>query len=195
MSSAIITLFFFTHLLLFLLSFFLPVKYLKEQKWFQELGKKLVSVKEKQLRTNPVLKYFDKAVEQGTTGKARFIIFSLILLKCLGMVFIAVIGISLVIVPVQALMTATLFERIKLKGISQETLSRVMSFQLATMLTATVAGNLIGWRIFIDRMPLTDALESELYIIVIAGLAVLLTSWITATKEVRFYEANKTLIG
>ncbi|GAB5527847.1 MAG: hypothetical protein Roseis2KO_57190 [Roseivirga sp.] len=195
MSSLIIQLFFISQLFLFLLGFFLPIRYFKKQDWFQTTGKKLIAAKEKQLRTNPLLKYFVRKVEEGAVLQARLIIATLICLKSIAMGVIAIVGISLIIIPIQALMTATLYEQVKLKGIAEESLSSVTGLQLATMLIATVAGNLIGWRVFVDDLTFTAALHGEHYAITLMMVVMLILSWFTASREVRFYKKNKTLLG
>lgn len=195
MTPDLFLIFFWAHLILFLLCFFLIPRLFRNQAWYHQTGKKLLVVKERQLETNPLLKRFAKAVDEGSIMNARLIIASLILFKSLGMAVIGVVGATLFLIPIQAVMMASISEQMKLRGTPQESLSSVTGFQLATMLMAGAMGNLIGWRVFMDQLSLTNALETEFYMILVAGLAVLLTCWITATKEERFYEANKTLIG
>lgn len=195
MSRDLMTLFGWGHLILYLLCFFLLSRPLKKQNWFQNLGKRLVTSKEKQLKTNPLLKTFSRSIDQKRIGTARIIIASLIFLKSVGMVFIGVIGMTVILIPVQAVMMASMSEQIRHKGISDDGLSRVTGFQLATMIIGTTIGNLIGWRLFIDNLTFRTTLDEEFYALSIMTLGMLIFTWLTARREVEFYQVNRRLIG
>lgn len=195
MSSTIVILSFLAHLILFLLFYVLPLKFFSQQEWFQKAGKKLLATKEHQLKTNSLLKRFSQAVESGHIWQARLIIGSLIFVKSIGMALIGIAGISLVMVPIQAIMIAVIFEQVRLRGISTKSFLKTLRLQLVAMLIATTSGNLLGWRIFADEMNLKAALSGELYLILITGLIAVFFCGLTAKTEVDFYQENKTLIG
>ncbi|MCE7990807.1 MAG: hypothetical protein HEP71_02455 [Roseivirga sp.] len=195
MSSVFVLLIFLAHLLLFSLFYFLLLKFFKHQKWFQKAGKKLLETKEHQLKTNGLLKRFSRAVDSGNIWKARLIIGCLIFVKSVGMTAIGLVGFSLIMVLIQAIMTAAIFEQVRLRGISAQGFLKTLSFQLIAMLSAAVVGNLLGWRMFIDELSLNHALVSESYIILTLSLIVVFFCWLAAKTEVRFYQENKTLIG
>ncbi len=111
------------------------------------------------------------------------------------MALVGITGATLILVPVQAVMMASLTRQIQKRGISNEDFSRVTSFQLATMIIGAATGNLIGWRLFIDDLALTAAFQSEFYVILWMLLMVLFLSWLTAGKEVKFYQDNQRLIS
>ncbi|GEM_PF-3042871 len=183
------------HLVLYLLCFFLLPRLFKNRNGYKSLGEKLMAAKEKQLKTNPLLRYFSRSVEQQNIGIARCIIAGLIFLKAMAMALVGITGATLILVPVQAVMMASLTRQIQKRGIPNEDLSRVTGFQLATMIIGAATGNLIGWRLFIDDLTLTTTLNQEFNAIIIMLLAMLFLSWLTAGREVKFYRNNQRLIS
>ena len=111
------------------------------------------------------------------------------------MAFIGIVGVSLIMVPLQAIMMAAIFQQTMLRGISGQGLLKVARFQLTAMLSATIIGNLIGWRIFIDQLTFSHTLNNELYPLMLTGLVTLFFCWLAAQAEVKFYMAHKALIG
>ena len=195
MAYQFVPLFFLIHILLFVLFYYVSGKFLESKAWFLSLGEKLFKAKEKQLGNNALLKAFARAVENESIYKARFIIFSLVLLKSIGMALLGFVGMSFIMVPIQAIMMAALMQKTSQAGVPEADLFSVTGIQLAAMTTATVLGNFMGWRHFVDRLWFNTIFDRDFYLILIASLVLITLSWFTAYKEVNFYKANKRLIN
>ena len=183
------------HLILFQLGLKVGGNSYDSSNWRKRLGQKLMDTKKIQLQKNPLLKRFAQLMEQEKTVKGQLLLALLIWLKSLGMVLIGLVGLTLLLVPVQGVMMACLLRNASDSGLDGKTMVSVMLIQLIAQLLLGAWGNRIGWALFMDggmaSLEGTGMMTWALFSLVLS--IVLIT--LTAAMEARFYQANQRLIS
>lgn len=156
----------------------------------QKLGAHLFAAKQKQLTSNKVFAIFDKKIQEGSTLAPTLILTILILLKSVGMLLAGIVGLSLLIVPVQGVLTAALTEYSKEKGHPIKGIRKAIFPQFITQTHLTIIGNLIGLKLILDLHTgdIDQFFGSAIFLLTL--LIPLISSAITAYVEVNYYREN-----
>jgi len=137
---------------------------------------------------------FDEKIGQGSTFQPRVILSFMILIKSFGMLLLGIVGLSLMIMPIQGVLMSALVEQSREKLELKEGFSKAILPQFITQLHLTIIGNLVGIEHFTDFYP--DQVKALLNhpLLLASFLIPLAASWITAGIEVNFYKNNRDLL-
>ncbi len=194
MVTIIIIALFAAYSILFIASMSVGNKLYPKASGLQKLGAKLFNAKQKQLSSNKVFVLFDKKIQQGATFAPTLILTFLILVKSVGMLILGATGLSLVMIPLQGILTSALINYSKNNGHAVEGIRKAIFPQFITQIYLTLIGNLIGLKLLFDRYTseIDQLFASTVFLLSV--LVPLISSAITAYIEVSYFKENRESI-
>lgn len=177
--------------LLFIASILIGNRVYPNSSGLQKLGAKLFIAKQKQLSNNKVFALFDKKIQQGATFAPMLILTFLILLKSVGMLILGATGLSLLMVPLQGILTSALINYSKNNGLFDEGIRKAIFPQFITQIHLTLVGNLIGLKFILGLYAneINQLFTSTVFLLSL--LVPLISSAVTAYIEVNYFKENR----